>query len=163
MKNSGRIILGIDPGYGRVGFGAIVQARHSLSCLSFGCIEPQRGPLAQRLAFIFETLTKLLDELRPDLVAIEQLFFFKNITTAIDVAQARGVIVLAAQHQKCPIIECTPLQIKGALTGNGRAEKRQVQRMVGMLLGLKRLPSPDDASDALAAAITASQLLKNKK
>lgn len=161
MKNKTRIILGIDPGYGRIGFGAIVQSGSHLSCLSYGCVEPKQKILAERLSLLFDEMTRIIHKAQPDLVAIEKIFFYKNSTTAIDVAQARGVIMLAAHRANCPIAECTPLQIKGALTGDGRAEKKQVQRMVGLLLGMKRLPSPDDASDALAIAITASHLLRD--
>ena len=148
-------ILGIDPGYGIVGFGVIDYENGQYNVVDYGVIEtPKEEVLPVRLAMIYEGITSLIDTYQPDEMAIEELFFFKNQKTVIPVAEARGVILLAGINKNANIFEYTPLQIKQALTGNGRAEKAQVQYMVTALLGLKSIPKPDDAADALAVAIT---------
>lgn len=148
-------ILGIDPGYGIVGFGVIDYVNSQYNVVDYGVIEtPKEEAIPVRLAMIYEGIKSLIDTYQPDEMAVEELFYFKNQTTVIPVAEARGVILLAGINQNANIYEYTPLQIKQALTGNGRAEKAQVQYMVTALLGLKSIPKPDDAADALAVAIT---------
>lgn len=151
-----RTIVGIDPGYARIGVGAIRKERSGIRCISYECLMPPKGSLADRLALIHSALTTFLKKLQPDIVSVEKIYFFKNAKTAIDVAQARGVILLAAQQLCIPICEYTPLQIKQAVSGYGKADKLQMQKMVQMLLSLPTVPKPDDAADALAVAICAS-------
>lgn len=152
------IILGIDPGYGLVGFGVLEKNGGNIRPLDFGCISTSKEQkLTQRLEIISNCMHQLIDKWQPDEMAIEKLFFNKNITTGIPVAQARGVILVAAQEKGLPIYEYTPQNIKMALTGMGRADKHQMQFMVKTLLGLKEIPKPDDAADALAVAICHSQ------
>ena len=147
-------ILGIDPGYGIVGFGIIDYENSNYKVVDYGVIEtPKEEDISVRLAMIYDAIGKLTETFKPDQVAVEELFYFKNQTTVIPVAEARGVILLAAVHSCGEIFEYTPLQIKQALTGNGRAEKAQVQFMVKAILGLEKIPKPDDAADALAVAI----------
>ena len=151
------VILGIDPGYGIIGYGVIDTSKTDM-VLDYGAIPtPKEDRIPKRLQEIEENLIYLLEKYKPDVVAIEELFYFKNQTTIIPVAEARGVIVLTAQKYCGKIFEYTPLQIKQALTGNGRAEKKQVQYMVKAILGLNSIPKPDDAADALAVAICHSQ------
>ena len=141
-------ILGIDPGYGIVGWG-LIDVDNSIQVIDYGVVStPKELTLPERLEVIY----------KPDVMAVEELFYFKNQTTVIPVAEARGVILLSAKMCKLPIFEYTPLQIKQALTGFGRAEKAQVQYMVKTLLGLEKVPKPDDAADALAVAICHSQI-----
>lgn len=147
-------ILGIDPGYGIVGFGIIDYENSNYKVVDYGVIEtPKEEDISVRLAMIYDAIGKLTETFKPDQIAVEELFYFKNQTTVIPVAEARGVILLAAIHSCGEIFEYTPLQIKQALTGNGRAEKAQVQFMVKAILGLEKIPKPDDAADALAVAI----------
>lgn len=147
-------ILGIDPGYGIVGFGIIDYENSNYKVVDYGVIEtPKEEDISVRLAMIYEAIGKLTETFKPNQIAVEELFYFKNQTTVIPVAEARGVILLAAVHSCGEIFEYTPLQIKQALTGNGRAEKAQVQFMVKAILGLEKIPKPDDAADALAVAI----------
>ena len=147
-------ILGIDPGYGIVGFGIIDYENSNYKVVDYGVIEtPKEEDISVRLAMIYDAIGKLTETFEPDQIAVEELFYFKNQTTVIPVAEARGVILLAAVHSCGEIFEYTPLQIKQALTGNGRAEKAQVQFMVKAILGLEKIPKPDDAADALAVAI----------
>lgn len=152
-------ILGIDPGTHIVGYGLLnyhpEQSPSPYQAELFGTLQvPPKTPIPETLTSIYADMLELLDQLQPDLVVIEQLFFFRNVTTAISVAQARGVIVLAAQQRGLPQAEYTPMQVKMTLTGYGRASKRDVQEMVKELLGLEKIPRPDDAADALALAIT---------
>lgn len=149
-------ILGIDPGTGILGFGVIdVLGGNKVKMVTAGVIStPAHTPLEERLVEIYDGLKGIIAEVRPDAVSIEKLFFVRNITTAISVAEARGVAILVARQAEVKIFEYTPLQIKQTLTGYGRAEKKQVQEMVKLHLGLKQIPKPDDAADALAAAIT---------
>ncbi len=152
------IILGIDPGYGLVGYGIIEKQGSQVKALDFGAITtPKEQSISQRLKTIFDCINILLKKWQPQEVAIEKLFFNQNVTTGIATAQARGVIVLAAEQAQLPIYEYTPQNVKLALTGMGRADKSQVQFMVQTLLGLKEMPKPDDAADALAVAICHSQ------
>lgn len=162
------VILGIDPGYAIIGYGLIDTSKSgSNMVIDYGAITtPKDDSMPIRLQAIDDSLKFLFETYKPDVVAIEELFFFKNQKTVIPVAQARGVIVLACQKYCGKIYEYTPLQIKQALTGNGRAEKAQVQYMVKAILGLNSVPKPDDTADALAVAIchsqTSSQLNNNK-
>ncbi|HOO32499.1 MAG TPA: crossover junction endodeoxyribonuclease RuvC [Thermotogota bacterium] len=147
-------ILGIDPGYGRIGFGVISATGNRFSHVVHGVIETtKKKELPFRLNEIYESINKIIDEYEPDEVSIEKLFFFKNVTTAMAVSEARGVIQLAAYQKGLPIFEYNPFEIKMAVTGNGRAEKGQVQRVLKMFLGLSGTPKPDDAADGLAAAL----------
>ncbi len=153
-------ILGIDPGIGSVGYAYITSEKNILTCLSYGCIKtPARTQCAERLFSIYTELKKLLSERKPDVMAVEKIFFVKNVTTGIDVSHARGVILLTARMFGIPILEYTPLQVKQAVTGYGKAEKQQVQKMTQTILRLKEKPRPDDAADALAVAICASQTI----
>ncbi len=152
------VILGIDPGFAIVGYGIINKDNNGLSVIDYGTICTSKDEnLATRLAIVYKGISALIDKYKPDCFAIEEIFYFKNQTTIIPVSQARGVIVLAAVQKMSNLFEYTPLQIKQALTGNGRAEKKQVQYMVKSILGLDKVPKPDDAADALAVAITHSQ------
>ncbi len=148
------IILGIDPGYAIVGFGVIGCEGTALTPIEYGAITtPANTKTELRLCEIYDGICELCDKFHPDAVAIEELFFNSNAKTAVNVCQARGVILLAVSRQGVPVFEYTPLQIKQAVTGYGRAEKHQIIAMVTTLLGLKSAPKPDDTADALAAAI----------
>ncbi len=149
-------ILGIDPGTGICGFGVveITKASRPLA-IDFGVIAtPPHTPLPERLEDIYNSMNEIIEQDKPDLVSIEKLFFSKNITTGISVAEARGICLLTAKQHNLPMYEYTPNEIKKTLTGYGSAGKKQVQEMVRIQLGLKEVPKPDDAADALAAAIT---------
>lgn len=142
--------LGIDPGTGICGFG-VVEGRVALD---YGVIStPAHTPLPERLEDIYNSLHEIIDQNKPDVMAIEKLFFKQNITTGISVAEARGVCLLVAQQHKMPIFEYAPNQIKMSICGDGHAHKAQMQEMVRLHLGLKTVPKPDDAADALAVAI----------
>lgn len=161
MKN--RIILGIDPGYGLTGYGVIMAEGQRLSCLDYGVVRTESGEeFKDRLNRLHQDLKKIIKKYNPELIAIEDLFFFKNVKTAMKVGQARGVIILTAVQAKKKIVEFTPLQVKQAIASYGRAEKSQMQKMVKALLCLKELPVPDDAADALAIAICAANSQKLK-
>mgnify|MGYP002516654343 FL=1 len=148
------IILGIDPGYGTIGYGVIEKNGSKIVPVDYGVIQtPKDDGIAARLAMIYDSLNVLIKKFNPDEIAVEELFFNTNITTGIKVAQARGVILLSAVHSCGRLYEYTPLMVKQSLTGNGRADKKQIQYMVKMMLGLKSEPKPDDAADALAIAI----------
>ncbi len=148
------IILGIDPGYGTIGYGVIEKNGNKLTPIDYGVIQtPKDEGIATRLAMIYDAMGTLVKKYKPDEIAVEELFFNTNITTGIKVAQARGVILLCAIHECGRLFEYTPLTVKQSLTGNGRADKRQIQYMVKMMLKLKVEPKPDDAADALAVAI----------
>lgn len=153
-----RIICGIDPGIGVLGYGILLSYKNNLSCLGYGHIRTKNTIIfPERLSLIFKETQKIFSTYMPSIVGIEKIYFTKNITTCIEVSHARGVIILAATHARIPIVECTPLQVKQAVTGYGKAEKHQIQNMVMSLLSLPKKPSPDDAADALAIAIYASQ------
>ena len=155
-----KIILGIDPGIGNIGWGYIQSEKNILTCIAYGCIKtPPRTPCAERLFLLYTQLQTLLSERRPDIIAVEKIYFVKNITTGIEVSHARGVILLAAYMSGVPITEHTPLQVKQAVTGYGKAEKQQIQKMTQTILRIKEKPRPDDAADALAVAICASQIV----
>jgi len=148
-------ILGIDPGTGRVGWGVVLKENGVESMVDCGCFETKaNSPLPERLGKIYDFLTKLIKEHKPDAFACESLFFATNAKTAFDVGAARGVILLTAEQSHLPIFQYTPLQVKSSLTGYGKAEKHQIQFMVTKILHLKETPKPDDAADAVAIALT---------
>jgi crossover junction endodeoxyribonuclease RuvC len=149
------IVLGIDPGLATVGYGVVsFENNRTLTLIDYGTIETQAGlPTPRRLSLIAEGISKLIEKYRPDAVAFEEIFFNTNVKTAIAVAQARGAALLAAYGHTQELYEYTPLQVKQAVVGYGRADKVQVQMMVKTLCGLKNIPRPDDAADAVAVAI----------
>lgn len=148
------LIMGIDPGYAIVGVGIVeYSGNHFKTVYHTAITTPAHTEFTERLGIIYKELSGLLEHFKVDALSIEKLFFNTNTTTAIDVAQARGVILLAAKHNNVPVFEYTPLQVKQAVTGYGRAEKQQIMEMTKVLLGLKALPKPDDTADALALAI----------
>lgn len=150
--------MGIDPGLATVGYGLIEKKGNSTKVVDFGIISTSKNDtLPTRLKQIYASVSALIDKYQPEAVAMEELFFQNNAKTAIAVAEARGVSLLACIHKLGNLYEYTPLQIKSALTGQGRAEKRQVQYMVKAILNLKEIPKPDDAADALAVALCHSQ------
>jgi crossover junction endodeoxyribonuclease RuvC len=154
-------ILGIDPGTGILGFGVIEADKGKMQLVDAGVIRtPAKEDDAVRLQTIFEEITDIIAQSKPDVMSVEKLFFAQNVTTAMTVSQARGVVLLAGKQAGLDIYEYTPLQIKQALTGYGRAEKKQIQEMVRVILKLKTVPKPDDCADALAAAITHSMTLR---
>ena len=150
-----KVILGVDPGIATVGFGVISTSNGSENDLiSCGAITTPAGmALSNRLSQIYHDMLELIEKFKPDAIAVEELFFNTNITTGISVAHGRGVILLAGQEAGIPMFEYTPLQIKQAIAGYGRADKKQMMEMVRRLLHLKTVAKPDDASDALAVAI----------
>jgi len=148
------LVLGIDPGTAITGYGLVKGEDDDLILVAYGAITTSSDwPLPERLQRIYQELTAVIEGQQPTAVAVEELFFSKNVRTALSVGQARGVILLAAANAGLPIHEYTPLQVKQAIAGYGRAPKDQVQRMVRMLLGLDSVPQPDDAADAIAVAI----------
>jgi crossover junction endodeoxyribonuclease RuvC len=152
-------ILGIDPGTGRLGFGVIDAEHGKLRLVDAGVVTtPAHTPTNERLEDIFDSLTTIIAQTKPDMMAIEKLFFARNVTTAMSVAEARGVALLVGQKARLQIEEYTPMQIKQSITGYGKADKKQMQEMVRLQLGLKEVPKPDDAADALAAAIMCAAL-----
>jgi crossover junction endodeoxyribonuclease RuvC len=156
------IILGIDPGIADTGYGLIEKGKGGkISCLAYGSIKTKAGlPMAERLETLNNELEKIIKKHQPGLAAVEELFFYNNAKTAIVVGQARGVILLTCRKNKIPLTELTPLQVKQTISGYGQAGKAQVQKMVKILLGLKEIPEPDDAADALAIAISAINELR---
>ncbi len=152
------VILGVDPGYAIVGWGAIRYERGRYLPLCFGAITtPAHTPFNARLLQIYRDTKTILERVRPEAIAIEKLYFTSNKTTAVQVCEARGVILLAAEEAGVAVFEYTPLQVKSAVTGYGKAEKPQVMEMTRRLLGLKETPRPDDTADALAIAICHAQ------
>jgi len=150
-------IIGIDPGTGILGFGVIDASGGQFELVTAGVIKtPPHTPLDERLEEIYDGLTEIIAETKPQAMSIEKLFFARNVTTAMAVSHARGVAMLAGRKAGLPIAEYTPLQIKQTLTGYGKADKKQMQEMVRLQLNLKYTPKPDDAADGLAAAITYS-------
>ncbi|MHB8126295.1 MAG: crossover junction endodeoxyribonuclease RuvC [Desulfitobacteriaceae bacterium] len=148
------IILGIDPGTAIMGYGLIEKKGNKLTALNYASWRTAaHTPLAERLLQLYNHLGELLSNNHPDEVAIEELFFNRNTTTAMSVGQARGVVLLSAAQKGIPVYEYTPLQVKQAVVGYGKADKTQVQQMVKALLGLREIPKPDDTADALAVAI----------
>ena len=147
-------ILGIDPGYATIGYGIIDYFRGRFSVVGFGAITTKAGlPFETRLCDIYDDMNTIIEKYKPDDMSIEKLYFNTNTTTAIDVAEARGVILLAAYGGGVKIAEYTPLQVKQSITGYGRAEKRQVMEMIKSFLNLEKVPKPDDTADALALAV----------
>lgn len=156
-------ILGIDPGTGILGFGVIDFDKQKSKLVTAGVIRtPAHTPLEDRLLEIYDGLSEIISETRPQVMSIEKLFFARNVTTAISVSHARGVAMLTARQANLRICEYTPLQIKQALTGYGKADKKQVQEMVRLHLNLKEAPKPDDCADALAAAIICAFSLRSE-
>ena len=147
-------ILGIDPGYATIGYGIVEYDNFKFNTVTYGAVTtPANKLFCDRLCDIYSDITFLIEKYKPDCLSIEKLFFNTNTTTAIDVAQARGVILLAARNARIDIYEYTPLQVKQSITGYGRAQKHQVMEMVKNLLLLEKIPKPDDTADALALAI----------
>lgn len=154
------IILGIDPGTASLGYALLKNKKNSPEIITYGCLNtPKNLEPALRLKTLYNGITRLIKQHRPNYLASEQLFFLKNQKTAMRVSQAQGIVLLAAANQKLPVLELTPLQVKQAVTGYGKAEKQQVQKMVKVILKLKEIPKPDDAADALAVAICAFHVL----
>jgi len=145
-------ILGIDPGTHRIGFGILEKEGSNFKVIDYGCLDLKEKDSSKRLLIIFERISAIIKDRAPDLVAVENLFFAKNQTTALSVAEARGIIKLAVVKAKKLLFEPTPLQVKQAISGYGRASKAQMQKMVQRILKLKEIPKPDDAADALAVA-----------
>ena len=153
------IILGIDPGFARMGWGVISKTGAKFSLIDYGCLETSaEASLSDRLEMIFDGISKVIKKHKPDLAGIETLFFNTNAKTAVKVGEARGVVLLALKKSGVKVIDITPLQVKQAVAGYGRAEKAQVQKMVKALLNLKETPRPDDAADALAVALAAGSI-----
>ncbi|GAC1387658.1 MAG: crossover junction endodeoxyribonuclease RuvC [Candidatus Saccharimonadales bacterium] len=155
-------ILGIDPGTGILGFGIIdIDSRNKATLVDAGVIRtPVKQADSERLLTIYQELTGVIEQLKPEVMSVEKLFFAQNVTTAMTVSQARGVVLLLGQLHHMQLHEYTPLQIKMALTGYGRADKKQVQEMVRVILNLQEVPKPDDCADALAAALTCAQSVR---
>jgi crossover junction endodeoxyribonuclease RuvC len=148
------IVLGIDPGTALTGYGIVERTGSKLRMVDYGCVETVAGmELPKRLLEIHSAVLGLIDEHQPTAIGVERLFFNRNVQTAFAVGQARGVVLLAAAQRALPVFEYGPHEVKMAVTGYGRAEKKQVQRMVQLMLGMPNLPRPDDAADALAVAI----------
>ncbi|HEX9664439.1 MAG TPA: crossover junction endodeoxyribonuclease RuvC [Patescibacteria group bacterium] len=160
MPRLKQIILGIDPGVATTGYGIIEKIVSQLTLIDYGCILTKaKTPLPERFQTIHQELKKIIKKYNPSVVAVEELFFFKNVKTALIVGQARGVVLLTAIQKNLPVYEYTPLQVKQATTTYGRADKQQVQQMVKAILNLKEIPKPDDAADALAVAICCANSL----
>lgn len=148
-------VLGIDPGTAIVGFSVVDYIDKKMNLIEYGCIYTEKDEnMPRRIKKIYESLNEIIERYKPEYLAIEELFYFKNNKTVISVSQARGVMLLCAEQNGLKIFEYTPLQVKMGITGYGRAEKQQVQVMVQKILGLKEIPKPDDAADAIALAIT---------
>lgn len=148
------IVIGIDPGLAIVGFGVIRVDEKKNTPVSYGCIRTPEGlQVPARLVKIFDEVSLLLDKYSPEAVAVEKLFFAKNVTNAMSVSEARGVICLAAEQRKIPVFEYTPNQVKQSITGSGKADKKQMQQMIMRLLCLDEIPTPDDAADGLSIAL----------
>jgi crossover junction endodeoxyribonuclease RuvC len=156
LKTRAKIILGIDPGIADTGYGVISVAGSKISCLTYGSIKTKSSQdLVVRLGILNEELDKIIKQYQPDYAGVEELFFNKNVRTALTVGQARGVVLLTLRQNKLPLVEFTPSQVKQAVAAYGQASKKQVQKMVKLILNLKVLPEPDDAADALAIALCA--------
>ena len=152
------IILGIDPGYAIVGYGVIDYRNNHFRVIDYGAIlTDAKTPFNERLEIIYDRLTQIISLHSPEAMSVEKVFYNSNAKTVIDVSQARGVIMLAAQKNKLPVYEYTPLQVKQSVVGYGRAEKNQVQEMVKRILALEKVPKPDDTADALAMAVCHAQ------
>ena len=152
-------ILGIDPGLARMGWGVIEEERGKARVVGYGCLETLKSTAhSERLAAVHQELARLIKKYNPDRVAVEKLFFSKNVKTALAVGEARGVVLMTCAKLQVPCLEISPKEVKQALTGYGHADKQQMQRMVQLILKLKETPKPDDAADALAIALCASRL-----
>lgn len=148
------IILGIDPGFAIVGLGVVEYKGNKFNVIDYFAVTTKAGlPIEERLKMIYDGINEAIQKYKPDAMSVEELFFNNNAKTAIQVGQARGVILLAGVNNNIPIFEYTPLQVKQSVVGYGRAEKKQIQQMVKAILGLKDVPKPDDVADALALAI----------
>lgn len=148
-------ILGVDPGIARTGWGTIEYQMSNIKCQMYGCIETSANlDTSQRLKYIYDSINKIIEENKLDVIVVEELFFNTNAKTAFIVGEARGVVLLAGARNNIPIAVYTPLQVKVAVTGYGRADKSQIGQMVKTILKLKNIPKPDDVTDALAVAIT---------
>ena len=157
-------ILGIDPGIARTGWGVVRVEHSNVKTLSFDCITtPSTLPHEERLSKLYQQILQVVNTKKPEQAAVEKLFFNTNVKTALVVAEARGVVLLALSQRNIPVFHYTPLEIKVAVTGYGRAKKRQVQRMIKALLKLDTIPSPDDVADALAVALTHAYTQKPEK
>lgn len=157
------IILGIDPGIGRTGWGVIETKNSKLKAINYGCFETEpNSDLPGRLVLLKKEIDRLITEHKPEIVGVEELFFNTNAKTAMMVGHARGVIITTVAEKDIPLLSLTPLEIKTAITGYGRAEKDQMGKMVKMLLGLDSVPRPDDTADALACALACSFSYKLK-
>lgn len=157
------IVLGIDPGLATTGYGILSGTESHMKPLGFGSIiTPSDWAISRRLQAIYQQVLGIIEQYQPSEIAVEELFFSRNVTTALVVGQARGVILLAAQQKILTLMEYKPMEVKLAVTGYGRAEKKQVQQMVKILLGLAEVPKPDDTADALAIAICHMQSRKLK-
>lgn len=164
MTSQSKKILGVDPGFHRMGYGIIEASGSQLKMLDYGSTETAKTKkIEERILEIACVLDDLIKHYQPDLLVVEEIFFFKNLKTAVNVAQARGAIILIGAENQIPILELTPLQVKQSLTGFGRAEKGQMQKIVKMILNLKEIPKPDDAADALAMAIAGNSWAKWNK
>lgn len=153
-------ILGLDPGFGRLGYGVIEVTRDTPRMVDCGCFETSKEmEHAERLRSVAEEVKRLIGAHAPERVGVERLFFSKNVKTAMKVAEARGVVLMAASKTGARVVECSPQEVKIAVTGYGAADKNQVQQMVKIILKLKELPTPDDAADALALAIAVSRVV----
>ena len=148
------IILGIDPGYAIVGYGVLEYRSGKFRVLDYGAITTEAGvPFNRRLEIIYDGLCQLIEKYKPEAMSVEKVFYNNNAKTVIDVSQARGVIMLAAQKNRVKVYEYTPLQVKQSVVGYGRADKKQVQEMTRRILALEKVPKPDDTADAIAMAI----------
>jgi crossover junction endodeoxyribonuclease RuvC len=156
------IVIGIDPGLARLGYGVIEAADGHIRMVCYGCIETSGRNLraSERLLKIYTAVEGLLEQHRPSHLSLEKLFFAKNISSAMGVSEVRGIVLLAAEQRAVPVTEYTPNQVKQAITGSGRADKRQMQEMIKRLLRLDEIPSPDDAADALSIALCHIHILR---
>ena len=151
------LVLGIDPGIARCGYGIVYREHNAFVCVEYGCIEtPAKTEDGDRLKMLHDELGRLIKKHKPVRAGVEKLYFSKNVTTGLQVSQARGVILLALAEAGIDLVELTPNEVKQAVSGFGAADKKQMQKMVQMTLKLKEIPKPDDAADALAVAITAA-------
>jgi crossover junction endodeoxyribonuclease RuvC len=149
------IILGIDPGVARIGWGIVQKNKSLISVVAYGLIATEKETIKEeRLCILYDSLTSLLLKYKPDIMSVEDLFFSTNAKTAIAVGEARGVILLSAAKQNIPVVSYTPLAVKRTITGDGHADKKQVEKMVVQILHLKEIPKPDDTVDAIAIAAT---------
>jgi len=161
MRND--VVVGFDPGTARLGFGVLID-EDAPSPLDYGVIETESGvPMPERLKQLYERVGEILRTYHPSVCAVEQLFFSRNVTTALSVGQARGIVMLAAAQAGIEVVEYTPAEVKQAVSGYGKADKAQMQEMVRLILGLREIPWPDDAADALAVALCHMQSARFRK